>query len=481
MIFLISLILAAIFVLAAGRGLKKYPILFYIAAVTIAIVVLILTWGRIRFPGWFETWVWPIFSRASFSTALFVVVMVTGALPNGSQAIKTLMPIRGELSIIASILTLGHNASYGLTYFRLLFTAPDRLPWNQLAAAICSIVMIAIMLPLFVTSFKSVRRKMDTARWKKLQRLAYVFYALIYAHVMLLSVPFAVSGRAGYRLNVFLYSGVFLSYFICRILKYAAKRAPDSKTLLKKQLAGVACGVVVAALIIVPVTAAGAAPDILDDPTDPAGSVEASEEIPAADQLPETSASLPPVDQTEPPESASEPPGSEGSSPSASNGPEPTASPTPTVVPTSSPSPSPASTTPPTPTPGSVAAPTPTPSSTAASASTPAPTPTPTPAPAPTPTPTPAPSTVYKNGTFTGSAQGYWDSITVSVTIQNDVITSIIVTRHNEDPEFFTDAQAVIGRILSAQSTRVDTVSGATYSSGGIIDAVAAALASARN
>ena len=50
--------------------------------------------------------------------------MYTGALKNGSKLMKILMPIRAELSIIASILTLAHNIIFGKYHFVTLFTAP---------------------------------------------------------------------------------------------------------------------------------------------------------------------------------------------------------------------------------------------------------------------------------------------------------------------------------------------------------------------
>lgn len=178
-----------------------------------------------RVPSVGARWIWPIFARSALSTALFAAVMYAGAVPNGSKLMKAVMPIRGELSIIASILTLGHNISFGLTYFRLLFTQPDCLPVNQLLAAICSLVMLCIMLPLFITSFKCVRKKMKGSSWKKLQRLAYGFYALIYIHVLLLTLPGAQKGNGSYLLTVVVYSVVFLTYGALRVRKALQKQS----------------------------------------------------------------------------------------------------------------------------------------------------------------------------------------------------------------------------------------------------------------
>ena len=88
----------------------------------------------------------------------------------------------------------------------------------------------------------------------------------------------------------------------------------------------------------------------------------------------------------------------------------------------------------------------------------------------------------YQNGTFTGTGEGYYGKVTVSVTISDDVITSIHVDSYIDDDDYFGDAQsAVIPAILSTQSPDVSAVSGATYSSKGIMAAVREALAKAEN
>ena len=66
--------------------------------------------------------------------------------------------------------------------------------------------------------------------------------------------------------------------------------------------------------------------------------------------------------------------------------------------------------------------------------------------------------------------------ITVEVTISDGKISDITVLSSRDDEPYYSDALAVIDDILSANSVEVDTVSGATYSSGGIIDAVEDAL-----
>lgn len=82
-----------------------------------------------------------------------------------------------------------------------------------------------------------------------------------------------------------------------------------------------------------------------------------------------------------------------------------------------------------------------------------------------------------RDGTFTGSAKGFGGSIKVSVTIEKGEIAAIKVLSHErETPSFFEKALAIVNRILKKQSPNVDTVSGATYSSNGIREAVKNAL-----
>ena len=96
-----------------------------------------------------------------------------------------------------------------------------------------------------------------------------------------------------------------------------------------------------------------------------------------------------------------------------------------------------------------------------------------------TPT-TEVPAGGYADGTYTGSGTGFGGTITVQVTVSNHKIVSInILDASSETASYFANAQGVISRIISSQSPNVDAVSGATYSSNGIISAVQNALSQA--
>ena len=88
-----------------------------------------------------------------------------------------------------------------------------------------------------------------------------------------------------------------------------------------------------------------------------------------------------------------------------------------------------------------------------------------------------ATNTIYADGTYKGSGNGFRGKTEVTVTVESGVITDITVDSYKDDKEFFLKAKSsVISAIISSQSTDVDAVSGATFSSNGIIEAVKNAL-----
>ena len=82
-----------------------------------------------------------------------------------------------------------------------------------------------------------------------------------------------------------------------------------------------------------------------------------------------------------------------------------------------------------------------------------------------------------KDGVYTGSADAFRGDVEVQVTVENQKVKDIAILSYCDTEEyFFKAAPAVIEEIKMEQSLNVDAVSGATYSSNGIIQAVAIAL-----
>ena len=97
------------------------------------------------------------------------------------------------------------------------------------------------------------------------------------------------------------------------------------------------------------------------------------------------------------------------------------------------------------------------------------------------PTPTVTGNFPYPDGTYYGVAEGYLGDVKVAIVLKNKTIQSVEILENEDDAAFFNRARAVAGTIVKNQTTGVDVVSGATYSSNGIINAVKAALESAKS
>lgn len=456
MLFLIALIAASAFAFFCGGALKKHPYIFYGAAVLLTVIMAVLpSFNTRELPAFVNNYIIGLFTRGALATALWCVVMFMGALPNGSAAIKRLMPIRGELSIFTALLTLGHNIGYGRTYFKMLFTNADSMSAAQICAAICTIVMLVIMIPLTVMSFPAIRRKMNAKLWKRIQRTAYLFYGLIYIHVMLLTVPLARMGREGYIFSVFVYSLMFWSYAFFRVRKYLIKKQFSGRTPVTALMAGIAAaGLIMSVWAARPekksVPAESGAPKSFAIVTSAVTgrtentAVTSAESVltnmtltseTAATASAETAVTSAPdedAEESEETETEAAEPEEKEESPEEQDEPE-----------QDNPEPE---------------------------------------APAePEPIPEPEPQYIYKNGDFTASAFGYDGDVTVTITIENDVITNISGYSGESDTWYFDSAAAqVIPAILNTQSTQVDAFSGATYSSDAIMKAVAKALNSAK-
>lgn len=355
MVFLLSLAVAAGLMALLRRPLKRRPVPFYVVAALICLVLAMV--DTTGLPTWVELYVLDLFRRGTLGTAFFVIVMYMAVLKNGSKLMRALMPIRGELSILASILCLCHNVFFGRTYFVAMFTDAVRMPVNQLAAGVLSILMLCIMLPLFVLSFPSVRHKFAGKTWKKIQRLAYGYYGMLYIHVVVLMLPLTLRGMTQYALSLTVYSVVFGAYGVLRLQKAKIsgkiKRPGQAVCLL------LALGVTVAAW---------------------AGAVQVK-------RLTEG--------ETDP-------------------------------------------------------------------------------------DPDPNQMTAYQDGTYTGTGVGYGGKIVVEVDIVDGAIAAIRLIDQKEDKSYLENAIQIVDDILAAQSVEVDTVTGATLSSDGIITAVRRALLQAK-
>lgn len=218
MLLLICLVLAIVFSLALQPVIKAVPWVFYIIA--LAVDALIIFSGQLDLPPAIWKSIVLVNGRALFAFGLFVVVMFIGVLKDGSKLKNYLLPIRAEISIIASILILGHIVRYINVYSVRVLTNPNSVANGMLISFAVAAIITILLVILTVTSFKVVKKAMDAKVWKKIQMLAYPFFILIYAHIFLIMIRSAMRGAEGAMLSLVLYGIITVAYIVLRYLRY---------------------------------------------------------------------------------------------------------------------------------------------------------------------------------------------------------------------------------------------------------------------
>ena len=222
MTLVVGILVITLFYIVAANTIRKYPVVFYMGVYIWQAVVVAYYGLKLdeTFPDWFTTYFMNIFQRGMFSTITFMVVMFLGTVTAHNQITRKLMSIRGELSIIGCLSVICHNIIFGVLYFPALVQHPEIMTTRNIAASVITIILLVLMIPLFVTSFKSVRRKMKAKSWKKLQRLAYPIFFLIYVHVIVLFSEDVEKNLAG----IVIYTLIYGAYAVLRLRKAYMKK-----------------------------------------------------------------------------------------------------------------------------------------------------------------------------------------------------------------------------------------------------------------
>lgn len=219
-LFIFAVSVAAAF--ALRNPLKKAPLVFYLLAVAAVIVLLIGASGLVG--SWARSIVLLV-QRCMVAFALFAIVMLIGVLPKESKAARWLRPIRAQLSIIAWILCLGHMCAYAALYTARALSGA--MSASMLLALIVAVVLFVLLLVLGITSFNVVKRRMPSAAWKNVQRLAYPFFALAYLHVLLMLLPAALQGGQQAQTSIAIYSTVVGGYAALRLYRAWVERSAE--------------------------------------------------------------------------------------------------------------------------------------------------------------------------------------------------------------------------------------------------------------
>ncbi len=113
---LIALVASVAFALTMRDPLKAHPAVFYVAAVLVSAAF--ASHAALEIAPVFGRALFPYVQRCLFAFGLLSVVMFVGVLPEGSRLRRYLNPVRGKLSVVASILVAGHVANYAQSYLR---------------------------------------------------------------------------------------------------------------------------------------------------------------------------------------------------------------------------------------------------------------------------------------------------------------------------------------------------------------------------
>lgn len=224
---LLAIVISVLFAFALRKQIKRYAVSFYIVAA--AADVLFLSGVLFGVSREFAAAVYPYLTRCLLGFSLFALVMYVGALPEGSKARQMLMPIRGELSIIAAIFTIGHVANYLGTYLADILSGFAGMSAGMIASFIVSSLLIVLLAALTVTSFNTVKTRMNSDAWKRLQKTAYAFFGLTYVHLVLVLAPTVSSSGQKAAFSIAAYTAVMLVYVVLRTATHLrAKRTRPS-------------------------------------------------------------------------------------------------------------------------------------------------------------------------------------------------------------------------------------------------------------
>ena len=422
MILTLTLICSLAFFRFFGKALKKKPAVLYGICILLSLVSIFYPReGGIPFLDFFFK---KIMQRGVLAGSLFICVRLAPVLPKSASERKTIYLFRGEMAICASLITLAHNLAFGGKYFGALFLGQGHISLMELHAAIVSCLMILLLIPLTITSFQTVRRKMQGKTWKKLQNWSYLFYLLLYLHIFFIYQGALIRGKGDYFFTLMIYSFIFGFYGFLRIRQYRIqKESKEKKTFPLLRIGGI---LPIVCLFLSVFYSGGKYRAALEANVDKIRAQETiAESKESADNAAENKGSVESIGNGEEKSNSSEK-ASEASGDKASTN-----------------------------------------SSNASSDS--------------QATDEDSISGAYKDGECFGKASAYNGNVEVKVTISGGKITAIDIVKTKDDEEYFFDAQKkVIPEILEKQSTDVDAVAGATTSSEGICHAVQKALEEAK-
>lgn len=166
MIYVVTIIPIVIYAFFFHKFIRKYEFIHYGITGVISLIFGIVEGHN-------------FFNEGFLGVSFFIIVMFTGVLTKGKLK-RSLNQVRAQYAIIGFIFISGHALPY------LFYLLEEGMIFVHLTIII-GIICYTIFVPLFVTSFMIIRRKMTFKQWKRLHKFAYLSYGLLFIHLFLIN------------------------------------------------------------------------------------------------------------------------------------------------------------------------------------------------------------------------------------------------------------------------------------------------------
>lgn len=231
---IVALVIVVAFVMAFAPALRKCPVVFYAVWIAACMATFV---DIVRWIPWLY-YVVQAFASCYTGVAFYLLVMFAGAFPKKWWFTKRLLSVRTEMSIIGGFVIFAHVIQV-LIMVPLSFTPIWDKAWGGgltsiimfIAASVVGVPLTVCFFVPWITSFRTVRGIMEHSTWKKVQRLAYPFMALMVLQGILLSIGHAVyaqpggDGFVGYVVNALAYAAIGAAYVALKLRRRAERRA----------------------------------------------------------------------------------------------------------------------------------------------------------------------------------------------------------------------------------------------------------------
>jgi len=212
-LFLIAIL--AVIIYKFGTHIHKNEYRYYAGMGILALIgtvfALLNEFGHVDIEG--ITFVYQVFFQGHLTLAFFVIVMYGGAFKKKSKPKITIMKVRREMAILGFLTLIPHAVL-------LIMTALN-------ANNPTGVIAFTILLPLTVTSWPRLRKKMHAYEWRGFHKWAYLAYAAIFAHLAAINIVAQEDSLRFVRLAI--YTIIFAVYTILKLKNHVFVEKPEPK------------------------------------------------------------------------------------------------------------------------------------------------------------------------------------------------------------------------------------------------------------